>query len=157
MSDTSAASPLEPDERHRAARVDVPSVTSPAARMQAAQEKRMEAEAVELPPELSPRGLPKKPRSVTAGQEAEPRLPPSFLSFVYSLGTSALMLLGESPGQEGVSVPQSLSHAQEIIDVLTILETKTKGNLTQEEETLLQEMLYTLRIKYVDKASSSKS
>ena len=59
--------------------------------------------------------------------------------------------------QEGVSVPQSLSHAQEIIDVLTILETKTKGNLTQEEETLLQEMLYTLRIKYVDKASSSKS
>ena len=92
-----------------------------------------------------------------AGQEAEPRLPPSFLSFVYSLGTSALMLLGESPGQEGVSVPQSLSHAQEIIDVLTILETKTKGNLTQEEETLLQEMLYTLRIKYVDKASSSKS
>src|SRR6266487_4273173 len=71
--------------------------------------------------------------------------------------TSALMLLGESPGQEGVSVPQSLSHAQEIIDVLTILETKTKGNLTQEEETLLQEMLYTLRIKYVDKASSSKS
>ncbi len=60
-------------------------------------------------------------------------------------------------GQEGVSVPQSLSHAQEIIDVLTILETKTKGNLTQEEETLLQEMLYTLRIKYVDKASSSKS
>ncbi|OLB79891.1 MAG: hypothetical protein AUH96_01345 [Nitrospirae bacterium 13_2_20CM_2_61_4] len=84
-------------------------------------------------------------------------MPPSFLSFVYSLGTSALMLLGESPGQEGVSVPQSLSHAQEIIDVLTILETKTKGNLTQEEETLLQEMLYTLRIKYVDKASSSKS
>jgi hypothetical protein len=91
------------------------------------------------------------------GQEAEPRLPPSFLSFVYSLGTSALMLLGESPGQEGAGVPQSLSHAQEIIDVLTILETKTKGNLTQDEETLLQEMLYTLRIKYVDKASSSKS
>ena len=91
------------------------------------------------------------------GQEAEPRLPPSFLSFVYSLGTSALMLLGESPGQEGVSIPQSLSHAQEIIDVLTILETKTKGNLTQEEETLLQEMLYTLRIRYVEKASSSKS
>src|SRR5437899_7557827 len=77
VSDTSAASPLEPDERPRAARVDVPSVTSPAARMQAAQEKRMEAEAVELPPELSPRGLPKKPRSVTAGQEAEPNASPN--------------------------------------------------------------------------------
>ena len=91
------------------------------------------------------------------GPEAEPRLPPSFLSFVYSLGTSALMLLGEGPGQEGSGPSQNLGHAQEIIDVLTILETKTKGNLTQEEETLLQEMLYTLRIKYVEKASSSKS
>jgi hypothetical protein len=85
------------------------------------------------------------------------RLPPSFLSFVYSLGTSALMLLGEGPGQEGASTAQSLGHAQEIIDLLTILETKTKGNLTQEEETLLQEMLYALRIKYVEKASSQKS
>ncbi len=87
--------------------------------------------------------------------QAEERLPPSFVSFVYSLGTSALMLLGEGPKQEGSSSPQSLAHAQEIIDVLSILETKTKGNLTPEEETLLQEMLYTLRIKYVEKASSS--
>jgi hypothetical protein len=64
------------------------------------------------------------------------------------------MLLGEGPKQEGSGSPQSLAHAQEIIDVLSILETKTKGNLTPEEETLLQEMLYTLRIKYVEKASS---
>jgi hypothetical protein len=85
----------------------------------------------------------------------EERLPPSFVSFVYSLGTSALMLLGEGPKQEGAGSSQSLAHAQEIIDVLSILETKTKGNLTPEEETLLQEMLYTLRIKYVEKASSS--
>jgi Domain of unknown function (DUF1844) len=85
---------------------------------------------------------------------AEERLPPSFVSFVYSLGTSALMLLGEGPKQEGSGSPQSLAHAQEIIDVLSILETKTKGNLAPEEETLLQEMLYTLRIKYVEKASS---
>jgi hypothetical protein len=92
-----------------------------------------------------------------AGKDTEPRLPPTFLSFVYSLGTSALMLLGENPVQEGAGHAQNLVHAQEIIDVLSMLETKTKGNLTQEEETLLQEMLYTLRIKYVEKASSSKS
>ena len=115
------------------------------------------AEGQEAPAPASEEAATARSQETGCGQEAEPRLPPSFLSFVYSLGTSALMLLGESPGQEGAGVPQSLSHAQEIIDVLTILETKTKGNLTQEEETLLQEMLYTLRIKYVEKASSSKS
>jgi hypothetical protein len=89
--------------------------------------------------------------------EPADRLPPTFLTFVYSLGTSALMLLGESPEQGVSGPPQNLGHAQEIIDILTILEAKTKGNLTQDEDTLLQEMLYTLRIKYVEKASSSKS
>jgi hypothetical protein len=86
---------------------------------------------------------------------AEHHPPPSFLSFVYSLGTSALMMLGEHGGLETSDPSQNLVHAQEIIDILTILETKTKGNLTTEEETLLQEMLYTLRIKYVEKASKS--
>ena len=58
------------------------------------------------------------------------------------------MLLGESP--------PNLSHAQEIIDILTMLEAKTKGNLTDEEETLLQEMLYALRVKFVEKASGKQ-
>jgi len=48
-------------------------------------------------------------------------------------------------------------HAQEIIDILTMLEAKTKGNLTGEEETLLEEMLYTLRIKFVEKAKAPKA
>jgi uncharacterized protein DUF1844 len=91
-------------------------------------------------------------------EEAEPmpHAAPNFLSFVYSLGTSALMLLGENPAQEAPGITTNLGHAQEIIDILTILEVKTKGNLTEEEETLLQEMLYTLRVKYVEKASASK-
>jgi hypothetical protein len=103
----------------------------------------------------SPESSSEKPNVERAEKtHTEERLPPSFVSFVYSLGTSALMLLGEGPKQEGSGSPQSLAHAQEIIDVLSILETKTKGNLTSEEETLLQEMLYTLRIKFVEKASS---
>jgi hypothetical protein len=96
--------------------------------------------------------------SPRAKEEEQARhAPPNFLSFVYSLGTSALILLGENTAQEASAGATSLGHAQEIIDILTILEIKTKGNLTQEEETLLQEMLYTLRIKYVDKASSMKA
>jgi hypothetical protein len=111
------------------------------------------AEAQETPGSSEP--VPGRSGESPADQHGEPRLPPSFLSFVYSLGTSALMLLGENPHQEAPG--ESLGHAQEIIDVLTILEAKTKGNLTHEEETLLQEMLYTLRIKYVEKADSTKS
>ena len=104
----------------------------------------------------APASTSEEPTTEKAQQtRVEERLPTSFVSFVYSLGTSALMLLGEGPKQEGSGSPESLGHAQEIIDVLSILETKTKGNLTPEEETLLQEMLYTLRIKYVEKASSS--
>ena len=89
--------------------------------------------------------------------KGQPVPPINFLSFVYSLGTSALMYLGEPVGQGAKDQVPNLSHAQEIIDILTMLEAKTKGNLTGEEETLLEEMLYTLRIKFVEKAKAPKA
>lgn len=86
-------------------------------------------------------------------QAGEPTPPVSFSSFVFSLGTSALMLMGErlSPQQE--APPVNLAQAKEIIDILSILEGKTRGNLTSEEQSVLQDMLYALRMKYVDLAS----
>ena len=102
-----------------------------------------------------------KPRPSSAQAEppkGQPAPPINFLSFIYSLGTSALMYLGEPIGQgTGDQAAPNLSHAQEIIDILTMLEAKTKGNLTGEEETLLEEMLYTLRIKFVEKAKAPKA
>jgi len=97
-----------------------------------------------------------------AAQPAEPAptqpVPPiNFLSFVYSLGTSALMCLGEPVGEGAAGQAPNLAQAQEIIDILTMLEAKTKGNLTAEEDTLLQEMLYALRIKFVERAKAHKS
>ena len=75
---------------------------------------------------------------------------PDFSGFLLSLGTSALVHLGESvvPGQlnKGTNLPQ----AKEIIDLLSILESKTKGNLTREEGNLLSNLLYTLRMKFVE-------
>ncbi|MCA1957971.1 MAG: DUF1844 domain-containing protein [Nitrospira sp.] len=90
---------------------------------------------------------PEKP-DAGASQEAPP-LPVTFSSFVISLGSSALMLMGEQldPRQEALSV--NLPQAKEIIDLLSILEEKTKGNLTSEEQTVLRDMLYALRLKYV--------
>ena len=79
--------------------------------------------------------------------------PLSFSSFIFSLGTSALMLMGEklSPDQPSTSV--NLIQAKEIVDILSILEAKTRGNLTAEEGAVMKDMLYTLRMKYVEASS----
>jgi len=88
------------------------------------------------------------PGSAGASQAA-PGIPVTFSSFVISLGSSSLMLMGEQldPGQQ--PLPVNLPQAKEIIDVLSVLEDKTKGNLTPEEQTLLRDMLYAVRMKYV--------
>ena len=95
-----------------------------------------------------------------AGQEAahghEPHPPVSFVSFVFSLSTSALMLMGEQLDPRQGKIPVNLPQAKEIIDILSVLETKTKGNLNQEEQAMLTDMLYALRMKYVDLASGKK-
>ena len=79
--------------------------------------------------------------------------PVSFSSFVFSLGTSALMLMGETLDPQQPTMPVNLPQAKEIIDILSILETKTKGNLSSEETSVLGDMLYTLRMKYVELTS----
>jgi len=87
----------------------------------------------------------------------QPVPPINFVTFIYSLAMSALMSLGEQVGEGAAGQVPNLAQAQEIIDILTMLESKTKGNLMAEEETLLQEMLYTLRIKFVERAKARKS
>ncbi len=75
--------------------------------------------------------------------------PPSidFNTFVLSLSTSALMHLGKLPGSDDVTV--NLAHAKQSIDCIALLEEKTKGNLTGEEERLISEVLYDLRLRFV--------
>lgn len=77
-------------------------------------------------------------------------VPVTFSTFVFSLGTSALMLMGErlDPGQQ--ELPVNLPQAKEIIDILSLLEGKTKGNLTADEQSVLTDMLYALRMKFVE-------
>lgn len=80
-------------------------------------------------------------------------LPVTFSSFVISLGSSSLMLMGEQLDPRQSAIPVNLPQAKEIIDLLSVLESKTKGNLTPEEQTVLRDMLYALRMKYVTLAS----
>ena len=91
-----------------------------------------------------------------AGPEStsEPRAPFDFSSFILSLSASALMAMGglQLPGRpsgQGSPPKIDLAEAKELIDLLAILETKTKGNLTDGESELLKQTLYNLRLKYV--------
>lgn len=92
------------------------------------------------------------PAEAPSSQEA-PMLPVTFSSFVISLGSSSLMLMGEQLDPRQEALPVNLPQAKEIIDLLSVLEEKTKGNLTSEEQTVLRDMLYALRMKYVTLAS----
>ncbi len=80
-------------------------------------------------------------------------LPVTFSSFVISLGSSSLMLMGEQLDPQQPAMPVNLPQAKEIIDLLSVLEEKTKGNLTPDEQTVLRDMLYALRMKYVTLSS----
>ncbi len=74
--------------------------------------------------------------------------PPSFSSFVVSLASSAMEHLGETnaPG-----VKPDLLMARQTIDLLGILEDKTEGNLDEEEQKLLDTLLFELRTKFIEK------
>jgi hypothetical protein len=89
---------------------------------------------------------------VGAGQEGG-GMPVTFASFVISLGSSSLMLMGEQLDPQQPAMPVNLPQAKEIIDLLSVLDAKTKGNLTSEEQTVLRDMLYALRMKYVSLTS----
>jgi hypothetical protein len=85
----------------------------------------------------------------TEPSHTPPAPPVTLSSFIISLGSSSLMLMGEQLDPQQPSMPVNLPQAKEIIDLLSVLEDKTKGNLTADEQTVLRDMLYALRMKYV--------
>ena len=82
-----------------------------------------------------------------------PELPQlDFGTFVLSMSSSALVHLGEVPEPESGQIMENVLAAKQTIDILCMLESKTKGNLTAQEARLLRDMLFELRMKYVQKA-----
>ena len=73
-----------------------------------------------------------------------------FHTFVLSLGSSALLHLGELEHPEAGGPRKDLPLAKHTIDILVMLEEKTRGNLTPPEEKLIPSLLYDLRLRYVD-------
>ena len=73
--------------------------------------------------------------------------PMDFSTFVISLGSSVLIQLGQGEGQPAEG---GLELAKQSIDILTMLEAKTAGNLTDEEAALLTSVLYQTRMAFVE-------
>lgn len=77
-----------------------------------------------------------------------------FSGLALSIAASGLTALGEP--SHGGAAPPDLAAAQQTIDLLGVLEQKTRGNLTGDEARLLSELLYTLRVKFVDVARAQR-
>jgi hypothetical protein len=88
--------------------------------------------------------------------DAEDSLPAiDFATFVLSLSHSALVHLGDAPDPSGGSPKPDVTMAKQTIDLLAVLQDKTAGNLTGEEERLLDQVLYDLRMRYVEVVRSA--
>ena len=75
----------------------------------------------------------------------------TFLGFVLSLAHTAAVHFGDVPDPvSGEPSPPNLPAAQQMIDILALLEEKTRGNLTAEERQFLDQILYELRLRYVE-------
>ena len=107
-----------------------------------------------------------KPEQPEAGireeEKAEPEAEPekleqtplpeiNFSTFIFSLNTSALLHLGEVPDPATGKQQADLPMAKQTIDLIAMLEDKTRGNLASDEENLIKHILYDLRLRYVQK------
>jgi hypothetical protein len=103
------------------------------------QESKPEAQAVEPRQDEKAQG--------TSTEQSFPEL--NFSTFVFSLGTSAMYHFGDFPDPVTKKAERNLEAAKQTIDILAILKDKTKGNLSEDEERLLESLLYELRMRYV--------
>jgi hypothetical protein len=84
----------------------------------------------------------------TEGRHTLPEV--DFNFFVLSLSSSAMMQMGVIPNPLTKKKEKNMEIAKQTIDIIAMLENKTKGNLTQEEDQFLSSILYDLRMKFVE-------
>ncbi len=96
--------------------------------------------------------LAKRMREQGRGQEQAGVQPPpaSFALLVNTFATQAAVSLGAMPSPITGKRARNLAEAKHFIDMLAVLEDKTRGNLSPEEEQLLKQVLFELRMSYVE-------
>ena len=116
------------------------------------EETQDEKEAQEKPEPAEKEDEVPETEEATVSEEAEEdiQLPEiNFATFVFSLNSSVLVHLGVINDPATGQKVKNLALAKQTIDILGMLEEKTRGNLTADEESMLKNILYDLRIIYV--------
>ena len=112
-------------------------------------EKKIEESGQAEPP-------PKEEKKQTGTTDAPPLPEVNFSSLIFSLSSSALLHIGEiadpQTGQKRVDLPM----AKHSIDIISMLKDKTKGNLDNEEQQFIDNILTDLRLRYVKAVKSKK-
>lgn len=98
-------------------------------------------------------GIGSQPSAGRAGSEAETL---DFGSFLISLATTGMVHLGEIPDPVSGKPAENLEGAQQMIDILSMLQEKTRGNRSSEEDRLLDGLLFELRMKFLNKQKAKK-
>ena len=106
-----------------------------------------EEKEVEAAPE-GDRSTSREPQSEPRGQYEDES--PGFETLVSYLSTTAMFQLGLIPGPSGEHIPADMPNAKRTVDLLEVLQEKTKGNLSASESRLLQDVLYELRMSFVE-------
>lgn len=88
---------------------------------------------------------------------ADPQPPLSFTAFVLSLASTAAIHFGDLPDPMSTERTEpNFEGATQMIEILALLELKTRGNLTAEEREMLTQVLYELRMRYVELSGAAK-
>jgi hypothetical protein len=88
---------------------------------------------------------------------SDPQPALSFTAFVLSLASTAAIHFGDLPDPvSGESSDLNLDGAAQMIEILSLLEQKTRGNLTAEERQILEQVLYELRMRFVEVSGIGK-
>ena len=96
-----------------------------------------------------------KEKVIPAKDEA-PAFELDFNGFITSLGLQGMIFLGEIPNPVSQKKEENIQQAKFIIDTLIMLREKTKGNLKVEESNLLDNFIYELQMKFVEKNKEVK-
>ena len=94
-----------------------------------------------------------KERLAEETAKREPLPDPTFAELVNMIAIQAMVGFGGMAGPGGERIPPNLEIAKHYVDMLQVLEDKTKGNLSDDEKNLLDQVIYEVRMRYIQSAS----
>jgi hypothetical protein len=118
-------------------------------RSDAERDESIELAAEPAPPQAAERRDAPQPSSEARDHEAAEI---TLSTFLMSLSTQALMCLGEIPNPVSGNPEADLGAVRELIDIIAMLQEKTRGNLDAAEARLFEKILFDLRMRFVEKA-----